>query len=74
MYSGPTIQSRSAAQRAAQDLVYKRNTNYPNMWKLAIFDILTLITSTDQTRPFTHDLVIFHTRPHVGWVWKITKS
>ena len=54
-------------------IIYKRNANNPNMWKLAIFDILTLAISTDQTRPFTHDLVIFHTRPHVGWVWKIEK-
>ena len=54
-------------------LIYKRNTNYPNMWNLAIFDILTLITSTDRTRPFSNDLVIFLSIPHVGWLRKINK-
>ena len=32
-----------------------------------------LQTSTDRTGPFTHDLIIFHTPPHVGCVWKIEK-
>ena len=54
-------------------LIYKKNTNYPNMWNLAIFDILTLITSTDRTRPFSNDLVIFLSIPHVGWLRKINK-
>ena len=31
----------------------------------------SLITSTGQTGPFTHDLIIFHTPPHVGGAWKI---
>ena len=43
------------------------------MWNLAIFDILTLITSTDRTRPFSNDLVIFLSIPHVGWLRKINK-
>ena len=54
-------------------LIYDKNTNYLNMWKLAVFGVLTLAASTDQTGPFSYDLVIFHTRPHVGWVWKIEK-
>ena len=29
LYSGPTIQSRSAARRAAQDLVNPNNPNFP---------------------------------------------
>ena len=50
-----------------------KNTNYLNMWKLPIFDILTLITSTDQTRPFSYDLVIFLSVPHVGCLGKINR-
>ena len=43
------------------------------MWKLAVFGVLTLATSTDQTGPFSYDLIIFLSVPHVGWLRKINK-
>ena len=58
---------------ALQPLYIKKNTNYLNMWKLAVFGVLTLAASTDQTGPFTYDLIIFLSVPHVGWLRKINK-
>ena len=55
-------------------LIYDKNTNYLNMWKIAVFGVLTLAKSTDQTGPFSYDLVIFLSVPHVGWLRKINNE
>ena len=44
------------------------------MRKSAIFGVLTLITSTDRTGPFTYKLIIFHTPPHVETFWNFQIS
>jgi hypothetical protein len=43
------------------------------LWKFSISDILTLIVFHGQLSQFLNGFVIFHTPPHVGGVWKITK-
>ena len=49
-----------------------KNINYLIMWKLSISLILTLATNLGQLRHFLNGIVIFHTPPQVGGVWKIT--
>ena len=53
--------------------IYIKNIKYLIMWNVSISEILTLIIFHGQLRHFLNGFVIFHTPPHVGGVWKITK-
>ena len=54
-------------------LYISKNINYLILLKISISEILTFTASNDRTRPFSYDLVIFLSVPHVGWLRKINK-
>ena len=54
-------------------LYISKNINYLILLKISISKILTFTASNDRTRPFSYDLVIFLSVPHVGWLRKINK-
>ena len=55
------------------DIYIKKNIDYLILSKILISEISTLNNYHFQLRHFLNGFVIFHTPPHVGGVWKITK-